>query len=230
MFAATPVWDRKPKGRRFGNKAPRVTPPAGDTLSGVQAEPTVGRRLRSPPGGATPVALTAGVALAALVVAGGWYALQPREGVPTLAPGEPTRGAMEVAVNSPAIPDIPAAAITPTPASAPDEAATQIAPPAPRPEAARVNRVRPAPTATSAESLGTDASATLPEAPMPYSAMAPAPGAVNPLPAPVIASPSPLDTSPAPAVVTPAPTPEVAPTAPADIPATSINPDSAAMP
>lgn len=149
-------------------------------------------------------AIAAGVAAAAILAAAGYYMMQPRQELfaeqTTTAPAA-----------APPVTEIAAAAPVQEPIPALAEQRTQISENPVVREARtpiRTARARPAPVADSPETWASDTSARLPDAPIPYSALAQtpagAPAAAAPVAPPVIAPPAPETAAPA----APAPVPE----------------------
>jgi hypothetical protein len=142
--------------------------------------------------GPSSAMIAGGVAVLALIGVGGWYLARPHDGVPELAPGQPTTSEVAAAPVMPAIEqpaEVDRATNTLPSRAGPARAApTQVAQAAPR------ARVRPAAArAPSAGEAGTNASAVLPEGPKPYSALNPsAPTQVTPAPA----APAPTEAAP----------------------------------
>ena len=142
------------------------------------------RKRKGPP---APAIAVAGLALV-LIAAAGYFALKPRDGLfadrrdaaEIAQTAAPTAPATQVAAAAPPAPTLaPTPAVTPVPA--PVEKATPIR--QARLERPARTRVQPAPVADSPETWASDTSATLPEAPLPYSAtVTPAPDAPSPQP------------------------------------------------
>ena len=178
-----------------------------------------------------PAAIAAGVVALGAVGAVGWYASRDNDGIPELAPGQPTTSNVAAAPLSPvdAPPVTPAAAQTAAATPTPDRAA-----PAPvrteRRMAQAPARTRPAAAAPSAGESGMNASTTtaLPDGPQPYSTLNPgaAPPAIIPAPAP--AAPATTEAAPAPMIEAPAAVPVTPPTLPneptTETPATDATP------
>lgn len=162
---------------------------------------------RKAKGGINPLVFAAVPAVALALGAGVMFLGAPRDEAakppsaantvppaPMLAPVPAETAALEApATMAPETPAVTTPARVETPRATARVAATPT----------RVARARPAPAAVSAEGMGTDASATIPATPQPYSgtaqtsAMAPAPLVVPP----VTAAPEPVN--PAPAEATP---------------------------
>ncbi|MBL8555898.1 MAG: hypothetical protein JNL41_16600 [Phenylobacterium sp.] len=216
-----PNADRIDQTTAYAMGAAAAAPTIGETLDAEDAglvapihRPSARKTRSATSGGVSPAAIAAGAV--AVVVAGGigFYAMRGGDsGIPELTPGAATS---EVAV---------APLEAPPSAPAPGERAQNILPeraappsaPAPR-EVARAEpraaapRVRPA-AAASAEASGTNASATIPAGPQPYSTLNPAnPGAAPTIaPPPVEVAPEPIPSTPP--VTSPEPT-TTSPTAP----------------
>jgi Meckel syndrome type 1 protein len=155
--------------------------------------------------GASPALIAGGVAALLVIGAGGWYLARPHDGVPELAPGQPTTS--EVAT-APVTPE-PGGVETATNTLPQRTAAAKPAAPRAERQVAQQTRVRPAARAAapSAEASSSNASAVLPDGPQPYSSINPAaPTQVTPpAPPPVQATPqSPPVQAPEPAQTAPA--------------------------
>lgn len=165
--------------------------------------------------GMGPVALAAGVVTLGAIGAVGWYASQPGEGVPEMAPGGATTSEMAAAPLPPM--DLPPSAPVADTAVNPPLAAA--APPPRQTVRAPVRtaeaRTRPAEAAPSAADASVNTSTTLPAGPQPYSTLNP--GATPP---PVIA---PSTATVTPPVTEAAPAPAEAPAAIPDTPPTLPN-------
>lgn len=236
LFVANPVWERGRKRRTFGARRaaaptptrtpePRSFTPTAATMtpSTLAAEPPLAepatapirerpvRTTRVKSSGISPLALGGAVAAVAVIGIGGWYMTRPHDGVPTLAPGQPTTS--EVAV-APVTSDTDIATNT-LPERAPEPVRTASAA---RTEPAATPRVRPARAAApSAEGNAANASAILPDGPQPYAKVNPAaaPAAVTPAAPPPVeaAPPAAIPTTP-PVQADPAPAPTETPTPP----------------
>ncbi|MFN3511532.1 MAG: hypothetical protein ACK41C_00680 [Phenylobacterium sp.] len=154
-----------------------------------------------------PVAALVGVPALVLAAGVGYLALTGGEEavIPAKAPGEPTAEPFRLASaeTSPVLEEAdPVAEAEPAPAEA-------APPPEPRAPARReIARAAPAPVAAaSAADTGVEASAVLPEAPQPYSAVAQTPSAAAPMIAPPSLTPPPITSAPATPTPIPAPAP-----------------------
>lgn len=231
MFAATPAWERRRKSSRFGGRTTPAEPrtfepgpsmatgaslPPGATVTpsplavgngGGLAAPISGAGAVRSGGSASPTAIA--LALGAVVVLGGagWLALRSQEPVVEMTPASTSSEIAAAPVAPPPEPVVVAENTAPP-------ATVRVAPPEAR-RTAPIARVRPAAIA-SADGAAVNASATIPDAPQPYSALNPGapPQPVNPA-APVIAetaptapeaipSTPPIAPEPAPAIQTPA--------------------------
>jgi len=156
--------------------------------------------------GASPAVIAGGLAALLVIGAGGWYLTRPHDGVPELAPGQPTTS--EVAT-APVTPE-PGGVETATNTLPQRTAAAKPAAPRAERQVAQQTRVRPAARAAaapSADASSSNASAVLPDGPQPYSSINPAaPTQVTPpAPPPVQATPqSPPVQAPEPAQTAPA--------------------------
>ncbi|WP_309644439.1 hypothetical protein [Phenylobacterium sp.] len=168
----------------------------GEEASMFAAAPLYGQRAKSPAKGKSvaPIALIA-IPAVALLAGVAYFTMQPRD---SLIAEQPATIATAPTTPTPLAP-APAEMAVATPAPAPVEAAAPVtaapiakvaAPRAARAAPARVASVRPAPAATpgaeDVSSWSRDANATLPSAPVPYSATAQTPSAS---PAPIIVPP-----------------------------------------
>lgn len=167
--------------------------------------------------GASPAVIAGGLAALLVIGAGGWYLSRPHDGVPVLAPGQPTSS--EVAA-APVTPDTGGVSVATNTLPARAESARAAATPMPRAtrQVAQQARVRPAARAAalSAAETGANASAILPDGPRPYSSINPAaPTQVTP------AAPPPVEAAPPAAIpqTPPVQTPQTAP-APSETPTT----------
>lgn len=169
-------------------------------------------------GGFGPAIAVGAVAAIALAAGGGWYMTRDRGGVPQLAPGA-TGAQMATAPMPPPAASVP---LTPSPSETAAGAVTSLpAAATAQAQSARTTtvrterhmasaaRARPAASSAGAASATTgsvDTSATLPDAPQPYSSLNPgaAPAPVNPAPA-TAAPAQPMPTTP-PVAPGPAPT------------------------
>jgi hypothetical protein len=246
MFAPIPSWERGKKRSRLGARTVSSAPVAAT----IAAEPRsfaarpdttdlrrprttrvidepVNEALMSRPlspvrktgNGVSPIALLAGIVVLGGLGAAGWYASQPREvGVAQLTPGQVTT----TTVTTPVAPT-QMAAVTP-----PAIATPAAAMPAAREPTVTVTRKTTATRqarASSVDDATMDTSATLPEAPMPYTGTA-----VNPTPAeaPPMTTPAPVEAAPAtvdpaiPQATTATPPEAVTPVITPDAPATVV--------
>lgn len=228
MFVGTPVWERngkkrgglgfsKPAARPVTTTAEPIAPTATARTVRSDAAPAVRRTTTARSSAGPTAAIAAGVVAVVVIGGGAWYAMQNRDtSVAVLTPGVET---------APLAPTTTLAASTAvTPPVAPQAAAPVTR--AAAPERLAANRVRPAAaTAASAEDVGVNTSATLPDAPMPYAQANPDAAAAAPTPAAPVIAPPVAETAPAadppatdPLTVNPAPlaTAET-PTAPAEV-------------
>lgn len=245
MFAANPVWDRASRRRGLGGRRnartaeaapaetvasePRSfahdTAPSTLTADGGTDEPGLFAPITRPAtrntrtkasSGAAPAAIAAGAIAVVALGATGWWMTRDASGVPELTPGS-TTSEVAVAPIAPA-PVTPPATTAPTaPAPAPiAEAPTRMAAASPARAERRAPAVRTRPAAAaSAETAATNASATLPSGPQPYTTLNPtvAPTPDNPPPSQAVNPPEPIASTP-PIVTDPAPV--TTETAPAD--------------
>ncbi|WP_411286966.1 hypothetical protein [Phenylobacterium sp.] len=165
-------------------------------------------------GGLPVAAIGAGVLALGALVAGGWYATQPRDNVAELTPG--VADSTTTTAMAPIDPALAAPAAT-VPAQTTTTTTTTVRATAPAPSratttrTASVTRTRPA-AANSAQTVGINASGTaeLPSAPQAYSGTASSsantsatsPATVNPAPVEIPSTP-PVAAEPAPTPVTP---------------------------
>lgn len=173
---------------------------------------------------AAPAAIAAALVAVGALGAVGWYAVQPHDGVPELAPGTTESQVAVAPVTAPeavtaTAPTQVAANTAPPPAALPERAAParSTAP------SARVRPARAAPSAADASGVNASAvAATLPDGPQPYSALNP--GAT---PQPVTPTPptAPIQAAPEAIPATPPIAPEATPTPPTEDPA-SPKPES----
>ncbi len=194
--------------------APLATAPlaADEPLAAPIGRPVRTTRAKAS-SGASPAVIAGGVAALLVIGAGGWYLSRPHDGVPELAPGQPTTSEVAAAPLTPEPGGVDVATNTLPQRTAP--AAT--AAPAPR-RVAQQTRVRPAARAAApaAEGSGSNASAVLPDGPRPYSSVNPAAAPTQVTPA----APPPVETAPPAAVpqTPPVQTPEPAAPAPTETP------------
>lgn len=177
-------------------------------------------------GGASGMAIAAGVAAIGVIAAGAWYMSQPRaSGVETITPSAPAQTAMAPVAPTPIAPVAPIET-----AQAPIVA--PAAAPAPM-RMARAERTERAASAMSADAMGADVSATLPAAPVPYAEIPQVAtgGTVAPAPVPastaaaLAAAAAPVN--PAPVAAAPATTVPAAPAQPVPVspaPEASVQP------
>lgn len=214
-----------PQTRPLNSPEPAMAPrrTVGETLAAEEAGlvAPIGRpstRIDRQPEshGVGPAAIAAGAVALVAIGTAGWFVTRDN-GVPEITPGSTTSEVAAAPLPPVELPPSPPAAGERASNILPERAAPAAAPPSrmARAETRAPARTRPA-AAASAESSGTNASATLPEAPQPYTALNPdaAPAPVNPAPAVTAPAPEPI-TSPSP-VIAPAPTdaPPVDTTAP----------------
>lgn len=160
--------------------------------------------------GIAPMALAAGVVALGAMGAVGWYASRDNDGIPEIAPGQPTTSEMAVAplppVDAAPAPQVAETAVNPVLAAAPPPRQTVVRE---APVRTAQARTRPA-AAPSAGDTAVNSSVTIPAGPQPYSTLNP--GATPPAPVnsqvPTITPPAPTEAAPSPAE------------APAEIPAT----------
>jgi hypothetical protein len=158
--------------------------------------------------GIAPVALAAGVVALGAMGAVGWYASRDNDGIPEIAPGQPTTSEVAAAplppVDLPPNPQLADTAVNPPlAAAAPPRQTVVRAAPVRTAQA----RARPAAAAPSAADTAVNSSAIIPAGPQPYSTLNP--GATPPAPVnPAITPTPPTQAAPPPAE------------APAEIPAT----------
>lgn len=239
LFASQPIWERDRKRRGFGGRKTAAPAPPSEPRGASWEEPAMtldrpmerpatvtnttlaadepraaprGRSVRSSrakaSSGASPAMIAGGVAALLAVGAGGWYLTRPHDGVPDLAPGRPTTSELATAPLTPVPPDVDAKT-NPLPMRA--EATPEASPPPAERRVAQA-RVRPAARAAapSADAASSNASATLPDGPQPYSTLNPAapPTQVTPpAPPPAEAAPPAAIPQAPPPTETPPPTP-----------------------
>lgn len=157
-------------------------------------------------------ALMIGVPAVVLLAGVTYFAMQPRQTI--MADPIPATAVIEAPVTNPAAPVAAELAAAQTPQPTTPEAVVATRPAARAAPPVRVAAARPAPAAQAASGFAADASATLPSAPVPYSALgqtsAPAPAAIvapPPVAAPAEAASAPAEQTPAPVVSEPAVTP-----------------------
>jgi Meckel syndrome type 1 protein len=214
MALDTPVsrpMDRADQTTAYAMGAAAATPTIGETLEAEDAglvapigRPSARADRSAKSHGVGPAALAAGAV--AVIAAGGigWYAMRGDDGgVPELTPGSTTSEVAAASLPPVDLPPNPPAAgqrasnILPERTTPSAPAAREVA----RAETRAPARVRPA-AAASAETSGTNASATIPSGPQPYSTLNPGatPAPVNPAPAaappPVQATPEPIPSTP----------------------------------
>jgi hypothetical protein len=236
MFAPIPSWERNRKRRAFGASRPaRVTTTtvADDTLDPLDAPadtltdsgglfagaPIYATRAPVRRSGGAAMAIAAGLIAVGGLGAAAWYATQPHDsGMAQLTPGSTATTTTTVTPGAMALNDA-------KPAAAPATHVSSAVNPAPRTTTTttttRIARARPA-SSRSADDAGVNASATLPQGPMPYTGQA-----VNPAPAPAAAAPveaapapsaAPVESAPAPAPVQSIPEPSASAPAPEPAP------------
>jgi len=175
-----------------------------------------------------PVALAAGVVALGAMGAVGWYASRDNDGIPEIAPGQPTTSEMAAVplppVDLPPNPQVADTAVNPPLAAAapPRQTVVRAAP-----VRAAQARARPAAAAApSAADIAVNTSATLPAGPQPYSTLNPGatpPGPVNPTVTPPTQAAPPPAEAPAEIPATP-PTLPSQTTPPTDPAETTVTP------
>lgn len=188
VFAATPVWERRSRVRSLGARASKPQSGANVVTTPVASDPADPRISKARAAYATPL-VTAALAVSLVAVVGvvGWQTLTSRDDVALVAP-ESTMSEVAGAPVTPAEPlELAANTLAPPPVAAP---AQPVEPRAQR-DTAPAPRVRPA-APVSTEEAAVDTSASLPDAPQPYTDLSPAPAA-EPMPytPPVLPAPSP---------------------------------------